>query len=32
VIRTTEKGNVYVKALLNTPLPVQTEPEWRMPA
>jgi hypothetical protein len=32
MIRTTEKGNVYVKALLNVPLPVQSEPEWRMPA
>lgn len=32
IIKTTPKGRVYVKALLDLPLPVQSEPQWSMPA
>jgi hypothetical protein len=29
--RITPKGSVFAKALLAVPLPVQAEPEWKMP-
>lgn len=31
-IKATEKGKVYVAALLATPMPIKPEPEWRMPS